>query len=82
VEHSTNEPVRIAGVDVTPGDLVLADGSGVVVVPADRAAEVLPEAEAIAAREAAIAAEIRAGRPISEAMSSSYESMLDRSKPV
>jgi regulator of RNase E activity RraA len=44
-------PVRCGGVPVRPGDLVVADEEGVVVVPAERAAEVLAEAEAKQARD-------------------------------
>ena len=35
-----NAPVSISGVQVKPGDIVLGDDSGVLVVPADKAAEV------------------------------------------
>ena len=38
--ESVNRPVTIGGVLVRPGDLVMADGDGVVVVPRERAAEV------------------------------------------
>jgi 4-hydroxy-4-methyl-2-oxoglutarate aldolase len=38
--ESVNRPVTIGGVLVRPGDVVLADGDGVVVVPRERAAEV------------------------------------------
>jgi regulator of RNase E activity RraA len=38
--ESVNRPVTIGGVLVRPGDVVMADGDGVVVVPRERAAEV------------------------------------------
>jgi 4-hydroxy-4-methyl-2-oxoglutarate aldolase len=38
--ESVNRPVTIGGVLVRPGDVVAADGDGVVVVPRERAAEV------------------------------------------
>lgn len=44
-------PVRLGDVQVRPGDVVLGDDDGVVVVPAGRADEVLVVAEGIAARE-------------------------------
>ena len=53
---------------MSEGDLVIADDSGVVFVPADRAEEVLAAAEAIVEREAAISADIRAGVRIDQAM--------------
>jgi regulator of RNase E activity RraA len=38
--ESVNRPVTIGGVQVRPGDVVVADGDGVVVVPRERAVEV------------------------------------------
>jgi regulator of RNase E activity RraA len=48
-----NGPVRCGGVQVAPGDVVVADEEGVVVVPAGRLDAVLKSAEARAARDAA-----------------------------
>jgi regulator of RNase E activity RraA len=48
-----NGPVMCGGVRVAPGDIVVADEEGVVVVERDRAAEVLQAAQARAARDAA-----------------------------
>jgi 4-hydroxy-4-methyl-2-oxoglutarate aldolase len=48
-----NGPVRCGGVLVHPGDIVVADEEGIVVVPAARAADVLRAAQAKAAKEAA-----------------------------
>lgn len=78
VEQSCNAPVSIAGVMVSPGDLALADGSGVVFVAAAAAAAVLDAAEQIAAREAAMTRAVLAGEPVSQVMGASYESMLQR----
>jgi 4-hydroxy-4-methyl-2-oxoglutarate aldolase len=49
------------GVDVDPGDLVLGDADGVVVVPAARAAEVLAASAEREAAEQAIMARLAAG---------------------
>jgi 4-hydroxy-4-methyl-2-oxoglutarate aldolase len=48
-----NQPVRCGGVTVSAGDVVVADAEGIVVVPASRAAQVLADARASLAREAA-----------------------------
>ena len=44
-------PVEVGGIVVRPGDLIVADVDGVVVVPKDKAAEVLAMAQEIDARE-------------------------------
>ena len=67
-QRAVAEPVTIAGIQVADGDLLVADDSGVVFVPLAHAEEVLERAEAIVGREAAIAADIRAGKAITEAM--------------
>ena len=78
VERAWNEPVQILGTTVAPGDLVIADGSGVAFVPQTAAEEVIAAAEEIAAREAAMAEALKRGAPISEVMGASYESLLSR----
>ena len=40
-------PVRIGGVDICPGDVILADIDGVIVIPRELAMEVLEKAEAV-----------------------------------
>ncbi len=52
-----NGPVTCGGVRVRPGDVVVADEEGIVVVEAERAEEVLRAAEAKAARDAATSLE-------------------------
>jgi regulator of RNase E activity RraA len=65
--EAVNEPVSIAGRQVRPGDIVLADESGVVVVPASRAAEVLSIAQQIEHTEQQILERIAAGQSLREA---------------
>jgi len=77
LEESYGQPVQVGGIAVSAGDLVLADGTGVVFVAAGTAQEVIAAAETLAAREAAMAASLRAGRSVVEVMGASYESMLD-----
>lgn len=77
IEVAWNGPVWIAGVLVNPGDLVIADGSGVVFLPADKAPDIILAAEEIVAREAAMAERIRAGEPVSRVMSADYEDLLN-----
>ncbi|MEV5776753.1 4-carboxy-4-hydroxy-2-oxoadipate aldolase/oxaloacetate decarboxylase [Streptomyces antimycoticus] len=76
-EQAWGEPVALDGLEVMPGDLVLADSGGVVVVPVDRAEEIVATAERIAVTEAAMARAIDAGTPVSEVMSKTYEELTD-----
>jgi 4-hydroxy-4-methyl-2-oxoglutarate aldolase len=77
MQQSFNEEIQFAGVQVHPGDIVMADGSGVVFVPRAKEEEVIREAEALARREAQMAEAIRAGRSVTEIMETlAYESML------
>ncbi|MFW9911962.1 MAG: RraA family protein [Candidatus Thorarchaeota archaeon] len=45
--ESVNEQIVCGGVVVNPGDLIVADGDGVVVIPQDRIDEVLKHAEGV-----------------------------------
>jgi 4-hydroxy-4-methyl-2-oxoglutarate aldolase len=77
-EHDFNCPVTIAGIAVFPGDWLVADGSGVVFVPAARVEAVLAVAEDIFARETLMLRDIEAGLPIGEVLGANYEDMLKR----
>jgi regulator of RNase E activity RraA len=59
--EATQVAVQIGSVTVEPGDWVVGDDDGVVVVPAALAADVLAEAEAKAATESEIRAAVRDG---------------------
>jgi len=65
--EATQEPVSIGEVRVEPGDWVVGDDDGVVVVPNAIAESVLAEAEAKAATESEIRAAVRDGMPPLEA---------------
>ena len=61
-----NQPVRIAGIEVKPGDLVVADECGVCFVPFARAAEVLAIAQRLAAAEKGRLEKLEAGISLAE----------------
>jgi regulator of RNase E activity RraA len=56
------EPVAIGGVVVNPGDIVAADGDGVIVIPPHRVEEVLASVREVVALEASKDAEVEALR--------------------
>ncbi|HVL82909.1 MAG TPA: RraA family protein [Pseudonocardia sp.] len=58
--------VRIGGVDVVPGDLVLGDDDGLVVAAPDRLAAAVTAAEEIERAERALLAGMAAGRPLAD----------------
>src|ERR687883_256340 len=67
-QDAFNVLIQVAGVQVRPGDLVIADGSGVVFIPQERAEEVIAAAERLAARQAAMVQAVRSGRSVVEVM--------------
>lgn len=77
-EADTGCPVIIGEVTVEPGDYALADSSGVAFIKPADLEEVLNTAELIAAREAAMAADVEAGHPVSQVMGAGYEHMLKK----
>src|SRR6476646_5467677 len=63
-----NVPVDCAGVTVRPGDIIVADEDGVVVVPQERTADVLQESQSIDDRERGMYPFIRQFRSLSKAI--------------
>jgi regulator of RNase E activity RraA len=63
-----NVPIEIDGVSVSPGDVIVADSTGIVVVPSAEAARVAELAGRYAADDRKAEAEIRNGLSFSEAM--------------
>lgn len=77
-EVTTGEQVALAGVTVNPGDLVAADGSGVVVIPAAEVERVVERAEQLLAREQTMLAALKAGVPAVEVLDGTYENALTK----
>ena len=61
-----NRPVAICGVNVAPGDLVLADETGVCFIPRQRAAEVLAAGAAQRGERKTARRQDRSGVPVAE----------------
>jgi RraA family protein len=62
----TQVPVQLGGVVVSPGDYILADDAGVVVVPADQIQATVEATEAVAAKEAGIRTAIANGEQLGD----------------
>jgi regulator of RNase E activity RraA len=79
IQEAYNQEIEFAGVQVHSGDLVIADGSGVVIIPRSKEEEVVREAEAVAATEARMAEGIRQGMSVLEVLEKlGYEQMLKK----
>jgi len=63
-----DEPVGCGGVRVRPGDVIVADGSGVVCIPAEHAARVAELAASYAKDDDLAAAELAKGLSFRQAM--------------
>jgi 4-hydroxy-4-methyl-2-oxoglutarate aldolase len=75
-EVSCGEPVSIDGFPIAVGDLIAADGTGVVAVPRARAREVLDKALELARREAGMRAALLGGADPVRVLGGGYEDML------
>ncbi|WP_199154432.1 RraA family protein [Chromobacterium sp. ASV23] len=64
---ATQVPVEIGGVAVHPGDLIVADASGCLVIPRAQADEVVRRAKAVEETERRIIAEVERGSTLAEA---------------
>jgi regulator of RNase E activity RraA len=79
MQESYNQEIQFAGVQCHPGDLVLADGSGVIIIAKEKENEVVAAAETIYAKEQEMAAGIRKGYSGLEMLEKlGYEQMLSK----
>lgn len=75
-------PVTCGGVTVNPGDLVLADGEGVVVVAPDRIESLLDAALAIKETETALVGRLDAGATLGDVFAlAEHVTALERGEP-
>ena len=65
--EGVNVPVAVSNVRIQPGDIIMGDDTGVLAIPAERAAAVLRVAEEIAEKEARIEKAVREGGSLREA---------------
>lgn len=79
MQESFNQEIQFGGVQCHPGDLVIADGSGVVIIPKQKEEEVIGAAEGIYQKEQEMAAGIRKGYSSLEMLEKlGYEQMLNK----
>ncbi len=77
MEEATNVMVSFHGVQVRPGDIVVADITGVVFIPRERIDDVVAKAEGLLTKEEAMIADIKSGMSMKEVdQKYNYENML------
>lgn len=77
MEEATNVMVQFGGVQVRPADIVIADRSGVVIIPQEKIEDVLKKAEELFQKEEDMIREIRSGASMLEVDTKyNYEKML------
>ena len=81
IQEDFNCPIRLGDVQVRPGDILVGDVNGVIVIPPENMDEVLSEAEKIMEKEESMKKDILAGVDILEVdRKYGYEKMLERDK--
>ncbi len=79
MEATPNQPVRIGGALCRPGDIVVGDQSGVIILPVEWLEEIVVKAEEIAKKEDEMIAKIKGGDNLDKVdKESGYENMLKK----
>jgi len=79
MQEDFNCPIRLGDVQVRPGDILVGDVNGIVVIPPEKLEEVVAAAEEIMAKEEAMKADILSGMDILEVdQKYNYEQMLKK----
>lgn len=63
-----NIPIRISGIDIKPGDYMVGDSDGVVVIPKEKAVDIANRAMDVFEKESRVREEIKRGGTISSVM--------------
>ena len=78
IEEATNVMIQFGGVQVRPGDVVMGDKSGVVIIPQERLFDVVEKAQELYVKEESMVEEILAGNSMIEVDEKyNYEKMLE-----
>lgn len=82
VQEAWNVPVRLGNAPVRPGDVIVADVNGVVVIPIEKIQEVITAAEDIMSKELEMVRALESGESILEVdRRFNYERMLQKKTP-
>ena len=77
MEDATNVMIQFRRLQVRPGDIVVGDMSGVVIIPIEHLVEIIEKAKQLEAKETAMISEILAGAKMEEVDAKyNYERML------
>ena len=82
IEQSTGGTLNFNGVDVQPGDWVVADRTGALTVPAASIEKVIMKAESLVWREQLMATDLRSGSTVTQVLGTGYETMLTTNQPT
>ena len=64
-------------INVSPGDFVIADGTGLVFIPYKLARKVIDKAEQINNHEKLMSKDVIEGQPVMKVMGTNYENLLE-----
>lgn len=79
IEESTNSMIQFHDVQVRPGDVVVADHSGVIFIPVELLDETITKAESLLQKEEAMVADLKSGMSMLEVdQKYNYERMLQK----
>lgn len=76
-ESAVNITIQVGDINVSPGDFVIADGTGLVFIPYKLARKVIDKAEQINNHEKLMSKDVIEGQPVMKVMGTNYENLLE-----